>query len=137
MNIVRLIIMMLIIGSIFLMSRNWIKSKDEPSIFDVPKKLQDNKMSLKVYPFARTGGAEVYSTSHSGGEDDRLYLEPATAYLAVTPENFTRMRDSGYALKLYGAFYVGKGIPARFLGMQPRPDKYSVFRYESMDVVKE
>lgn len=94
-------------------------------------------MNLKVWFHSKPGGAEVFSTSKSGSEDDRLYLEPATQYLTIPPEFFTKLKDSGYTLKLYGAFFKGKGIPARYLNIQPKPERYSVFKYESLDVVKE
>ena len=127
----------IMITMLIVLSMRMMKSKDEASVFDTPKKLQENKMSLKVWLHSKPNGTEVFSTSKSGSEDDRLYLEPATQYLSIPPEFFTTLKDSGYILKLYGAFYTGKGIPERYLSVQPKPEKYSVFKYESMDVVKE
>ncbi len=114
-----------------------IKSKDEASVYDIPKKLEATKMNLKVWFHSKPGGAEVFSISKSASEDDRLYLEPATEFMSIPPDFFTKLKDSGYILKLYGSYYKGKGIPARYLGIQPKPERYPVFKYESLDVIKE
>lgn len=127
----------LMITMLVIFSMRMLKSKDEPSIFDVPKKLQTNKMSLKVWLYSTFNGVEVFCTSKGGNEDDRLYLEPATQYLSIPPEFYSKLKDSGYILTLYGAFYKGKGIPQRFLMAQPKPNKYAVFRYENLEVTKD
>ena len=127
----------LMITMLIVFSMRMLKSKDEASVYDVPKKLQQNKMNLKVWFHSRPDGAAVFSTSKSGSEDDRLYLEPATEYLSISPEFFTKLKDSGYTLKLYGAFYKGRGIPKIYLSILPKPERYAVFKYESLDVVKE
>ncbi|MES2773419.1 MAG: hypothetical protein V4722_04510 [Bacteroidota bacterium] len=130
-GIILMIVMLVVLGM------RMLNSKREASIYDVPKKLQENKMNLVVWFHSKPGGAEVFSTSKSGSEDDRLYLQPKSEYLSIPPEYFTRLKDSGYVLKLYGSFFKGKGIPARYLNIQPKPERYPVFMYESMDVVKE
>ena len=121
-----------------LWSMRLFKSKDEPSVFDIPKTLQANKLTLKLwYSGKQANGAEMYSTTEVGGEDDRMYLEPATQYLNINREILTKLKDSGYTLKLYGSFFKGKGIPERYLAPAPKPDKLPVFKYESMDIVKD
>ena len=127
----------LMIATLLMYSMRMMQSTSEASVFDIPKKLEENKMSLQVWLYGQPNGTEVFSTTKSGGEDDRLYLEPATEYLNISPGYFQQLKDSGYSLKLYGSFYKGKGIPKRFIQIQPKPEKYSVFRYESMDIVKE
>jgi len=127
----------LMITMILLYSMRMMQSTSEPSVFDIPKKLLPEKVNLQVWLYGRPDGAEVFSTTKSGGEDDRLYLEPATEYLNISPTYFERLKDSGYTLKISGSFYKGKGIPPRFLYIQPKPEKYSVFRYETLEIVKE
>lgn len=127
-----LMIVMLLVFSI-----RMLNSKNEASIYDVPKKLESTKMNLKVWFHSKPGGAEVFSISKSGSEDDRVYLQPSTDFLSIPPEFFTKLKDSGYTLKLYGSYYKGKGIPGRYLNIKPKPERYPVFRYESLDVVKD
>ncbi len=127
----------LMITMLIVFSTRMLQSKNEASVYDIPKKLEATKMNLKVWFHSKPGGAEVFSISKSASEDDRLYLEPATQFLSIPPEFFTKLKDSGYILKLYGAYFKGKGIPAKYLSIQPKPERYPVFKYESMDVVKE
>ena len=117
-------------------SRQAFQSTSEPSVFDIPKKLEDEKLTIQVRLHSESGGAEVWSTSKSGSGDDRLYLLPARPSQTI-PLEYYRLKDSGYVLKLYGSFYKGKGIPQTYFNIQPRPERYSVFRYESLDIVKE
>ena len=117
-------------------SRMAFQDVSKPSVFDVPKTLQDEKLNIIVRLQSDAGGAEVWSTSKSGGEDDRLYLQPARASQTI-PKEYYRLKDSGYILKLYGAFYKGKGIPQQYFNIQPKPERYPVFHYESLDVVKD
>lgn len=113
-----------------------MQSTSQPTVFDVPKTLQEEKLSILVRLHSEPGGAEVWSTSKSGSEDDRLYLQPARPSQTI-PREYYKLKDSGYVLKLYGAFYKGKGIPQQYLNIQPKPERYAVFRYESLDIVKE
>ena len=117
-------------------SRQAFQSTSEPSVFDIPKKLLDEKLTIIVRLPSEAAAAEVWSTSRSGGEDDRLYLQPARPSQTI-PKEYYRLKDSGYVLKLYGSFYKGKGIPQAYLNIQPKPERYAVFRYESLDVVKD
>ncbi|MEO7310370.1 MAG: hypothetical protein ABIX01_08240 [Chitinophagaceae bacterium] len=137
MRVPRRLAIISIIVMLVVFSMQLLKSKDEASIYDIPKKLEDTKMKLRVWFHSKPSGAEVFSISKSGSEDDRLYLEPAKASLAIPPGFFTMLKDSGYTLQLYGQFYKGKGIPARFLDIQPKPERYPVFRYENLDLLKE
>lgn len=127
----------LMITMLVVLSMRMLKSKNEASVYDIPKKLEATKMNLKVWFHSKPEGAEVFSISKSASEDDRLYLEPATQFLSIPAEFFSKLKDSGYILKLYGAYYKGKGIPARYLSIQPKPERYPVFKYESLDVIKE
>ena len=127
----------LMITMLVVLSMRMLKSKDEASVYDIPKKLDATKMNLKVWFHSKTDGVEVFSISKSASEDDRLYLEPATQFMSIPTDFFTKLKDSGYILKLYGAYYKGKGIPSRYLSIQPKPERYPVFKYESLDVIKE
>ncbi len=117
-------------------SRQAFQSTNAPSVFDIPKKLEEEKLTIVVRLHSEPGGAEVWSTSKSGSEDDRLYLQPARPSQTI-PLEYYQLKDSGYVLKLYGSFYKGKGIPEAYFSIQPKPERYSVFRYESLDVVKD
>lgn len=125
-----------IIVSIFAISRNLMSRSDEPSVFDLPKTLEAEKINITAFYYGNTSGAEIFSVVKNGGEDDRLYLEPANKNLMVPP-SFKQLKDSGYVLKLYGAYYKGKAIPERFFNIRPKPEKYPVFRYENLEMVKE
>lgn len=128
---------MFAIVSIFYLSKNLMNGDAEPSLFDVPKKLEETKMGLKVWLQGTPGGAQVFSTTKSGGEGDRLYLINAAKDEPLPSDLLSKLRDSGYVLKLYGAFYKGKGIPEKYLYIQPKPARLPVFRFESLDIVKE
>ncbi len=111
-------------------------TSDEPSLFDVPKTLEKDKLNITAFYYGNTNGAEVFSIVKDGGEDDRFYLEPANRNLRV-PANFRQLKDSGYVLKLFGAYFKGKGIPERYLNIRPKPAKYPVFYYENLEMVKQ
>lgn len=136
MNLPRtLAILLMVVGLVYWMKVG-LNDAGKPTLFDIPKKLQEEKLTILVRLHSEPAGAEVWSTSKSGSEDDRLYLQPARPSQTI-PQEYYRLKDSGYVLKLYGAFYKGKGIPQQYLQIQPKPERYAVFRYESLDVVKE
>ncbi len=124
-----------IVSLAFWLQRGY-KAVSEPSFFDIPKKLSEEKLTLQVRLWGVPGGAEVWSLSKSGSTDDRLYLQSARPSQTI-PQEYYRLKDSGYVLKLYGSFYKGKGIPQEYFSIKPKPERYSVFRYESLDVVKD
>ena len=113
-----------------------LQTNSQPSFFDIPKKLSDEKLTVQVRLWGTPGGAEVWSLSKSGSENDRLYLQPAKPTQTI-PREYYKMKDSGYILKVYGSFYKGKGIPQEYFKIQPKPERYPVFRFESLDVIKE
>lgn len=110
-------------------------TKEEPSIFDIPKTLQENKLNITVWFQGNANGADIWSVSKSGGEEDRLYLEAENPG-EIVPPTFFALKDSGYAIKAHGAFYKGKGIPKKYLSIKPKPEKYLVFRYDSIWLFK-
>jgi hypothetical protein len=112
------------------------QTSSRPSFFDIPKTLSPEKLTIQVRLHSTPGGAEVWSLSKSGSADDRLYLQPSTPAQTI-PQAYYRLKDSGYILQLFGAFYKGKGIPQAYFNIQPVPERYPVFRYESLDIVKE
>lgn len=136
MRFLRFIFPLFAVVAIVFWSRTAFQDMSGPSVFDVPKTLLEDKLNIMVRLHSEPGGAEVWSISKSGSEDDRLYLQPARPSQTV-PLEYYRLKDSGYVLKLYGSFYKGKGIPQQYLTIQPKPERYAVFRYESLDVVKE
>ncbi len=136
MRLPRTLAIVFIVIALLAISRNFMSRGDGPSIFDVPKTLEKEKSSITVFYYGNTNGAEIFSIVKDGGADDRLYLEPANKNLTI-PASFLKLKDSGYVLKLYGSYYKGKAIPERFLNIQPKPEKYPVFRYESLEMVKE
>ena len=116
--------------------KSMMSSKDEATMFDLPKTLNEEKLTITAHYYGNTNGAQIFTIVKNGGEEDRLYLEPANSALTI-PANFMQLKDSGYVLKLYGAYFKGKGIPERFFNIQPKPEKYAVFRFESLEMVKE
>lgn len=136
MRSLRFIFPLFAVVALIFWSRQAFQSNSEPSVFDIPKKLQEEKLTIMVRLHSEPAGTEVWSTSKSGSEDDRLYLQPARPSQTI-PQEYYRLKDSGYVIKLYGAFYKGKGIPQQYLHIRPKPERYAVFRYESLDVVKD
>lgn len=136
MRLPRIFIIVFMIVAIFAISRNFMSRSDEPTLFDLPKALNEEKITITAFYYGNTNGAEIFSIVKNGGEDDRLYLEPANKNLTI-PTSFKQLKDSGYVLKLYGSYYKGKAIPERFFNIRPKPEKYPVFRYESLEMVKE
>ncbi len=68
-------------------------------------------------------------------ENDYIYIEPATADLAVN----TFFYDTGrhyYNLRLTGSYYIDKGIPATYTYTDPfKPALARVFRYERIEFI--
>lgn len=135
MRLPRTLAVVFIVIALFAISRNFMSINNEPSVFDLPKTLEVEKLTITAFYYGNTNGAEIFSVVKNGGEDDRLYLQPANKYLSV-PANFKQLKDSGYVLKLYGSYYKGKAIPEIFLNIQPKPEKYPVFHYERLEMVK-
>lgn len=136
MRSLRFIFPLFAVVAIIFWSRQAFQGTTQPSFFDLPKKLSAEKLTVQVRLWSTPGGAEVWSLSKSGSEDDRLYLQPARSSQTI-PQEYYRLKDSGYVLKLYGSFYKGKAIPQEYFSIQPKPERYPVFRYESLDVMKD
>lgn len=134
MRSLRLVFLIFIVVAVIFWSRQAFDDYSKPSIFDVPKTLSKEKISIQVRLHSRPGGAEVWSLSKSGSTDDRLYLQSASPALVI-PKDYYTLKDSGYVLKLFGSFYKGKGIPMQYMNIQPKPERYPVFRYESLDLI--
>jgi hypothetical protein len=113
MRLPRTLAIVFMIVVLLTLSRNFMSTNDEPSVFDLPKTLNEEKLTITAYYYGNTNGAEIFSIVKNGGEDDRLYLEPANKNLTI-PANFKQLKDSGYVLKLYGSYFKGKAIPERF-----------------------
>lgn len=128
----------LFISLILVFIAYWTQSlllSDEASVFDLPKKLEEERTTLIVYRVAGYGPVELFSISKTAAEDDRLYLLPASPDLGIPPRYYA-LHDSGYQLQVFGRFYHGKGIPAAYLQQQPKPPRLRVFRYDSVALVK-
>jgi hypothetical protein len=135
MRSLRFIFPLFAVVALFYWMRTAVQTSSGPSFFDIPKKLSEEKLTIEVRLHSTPDGAEVWSLSKSGSEDDRLYLQPASPSQTI-PKDYYQLQDSGYVLKLYGSFYKGKGIPQEYFNIRPAPKRYPVFRYESLDVVK-
>lgn len=110
------------------------KGNSEPSVFDLPKTLEDETYSLEVYPVSNVNNVSVFTTGKGSDEKDYLYITPASDSIDF-PSNFVELRDSGYNIKVTGKFYKGKGIPAEYLYTKPKPERLRVFRFEKLEMV--
>jgi hypothetical protein len=112
------------------------KGNSEPSVFDLPKTLEEEKYSLEVYPISNVNDVAVWTTGKGGNEEDYLYVIPSPAATAMFPHDYAQKRDSGYVLKVYGNFYKGKGIPAEYLYTKPKPERLRVFQFDKAEMVR-
>lgn len=110
------------------------QGNSEPSVFDLPKTLEDEQYSLEVYPVSNVNNVAIFTTS-VGNSDSYLYLTPASNG-SVFPHNFKELRDSGYQIKVTGKFYKGKAIPIEYLDAKPKPERLRVFQFEKLEMVQ-
>ena len=110
------------------------QGNNEPGIFDLPKTLEKETYSLTVYPVSNVNNVPVFTTGKGGLEEDYLYLTPASDTVAF-PFDYAAKKDSGYVLKVYGKFYMGKGIPAEYLYVKPKPERLRVFQFDKVEMV--
>jgi len=110
------------------------QGNSEPSVFDLPKTLEEDKYSLEIYLVSSVNNVQVFTTGKGGDEKDYLYITPASD-TAEFPDNFMELKDSGYNIKVTGKFFKGKGIPAEFLYSKPKPERLRVFQFEKLEMV--
>lgn len=127
-----LIIPALIIICLYWTQDYW-QGSQEPSVFDLPKKLEDREFTLTVYPVSNVNGVPVF-TATKGDEDNYMYLVPATSSTDF-PADFAEKKDSGYTLQVHGKFFMGKGIPAEYLQTKPKPERLRVFQFDHAELV--
>ena len=110
------------------------QGNNEPSVFDLPKTLEKETYSLTVYPVSNVNDVHVFTTGKGRLEEDYLYLTPASDTVDF-PSDYAAKTDSGYVLKVYGKFYMGKGIPAEYLNAKPKPERLRVFQFDKAEMV--
>lgn len=134
MRIPRWLIIPFILVGILYWSQDLWESNSKPTLFDLPKTLEDDVLSLEVYPVSNVNNVAVFTTGRGGNEDDRLYLTPASDTVSL-PENFHALRDSGYIMKVHGRFFQGHGIPAEYFNVTPKPERLRVFQFDSIEMI--
>jgi len=130
-----LFIIVSIVGILYFSQRLW-KSDSEPSVFDLPKTLEEESYTIIVYPVSNVNNVSVFTTGKGGLEEDYLYLVPANGSIDF-PMDYHVKKDSGYALQVHGKFYQGKGIPAGYLYAKPKPERLRVFQFDKAELVLE
>ncbi len=128
-----LLIPALIIMSLYWTQDYWQKSS-EPTLFDIPKTLEEKEFTLEVYPVSNVNNVMIFSTGISGNEEDYLYLTPASEIVEF-PIDYAEKKDSGYILRVHGKFYSGTGIPVEYLYTKPKPVRYRVFRFDHAKMI--
>jgi len=131
-----LIIPLCIVGILYWTQDLWDSGNSQASIFDLPKKVENENFTIIVYPVSNVNGVPVFTTGTSGNEDDYLYITPASDSVDF-PTNYAEKRDSGYTLQLHGSYFMGKGIPAEYFNVKPKPDRLRVFRFDEAEMVVE
>jgi hypothetical protein len=80
--------------------------------------------------------AAHYDERSTISPDSFLYLEPASSGVQI-PDSFLAKTESGWVLRLEGAFYQGNTLPNNYVQKtEQKPEKARVFYYESSAVVK-
>lgn len=130
-----LLVPSLIIMTLYWTQDYWQKSS-EPSLFDLPKTLEEKAYTIEVYPVSNINNIPVFTTGKGANEDDYLYLTPQSENVQF-PEDYSSKKDSGYVLQVHGKFYMGKGIPAAYLHSKPKPERLRVFRFDHAELVAE
>lgn len=111
------------------------KSTQEVTMFDVPITLEKEKVVLNVFQVQSAEGIPLFSVSKFAESGDALYLTPANNEVAL-PEDYLLVRDSGYAMQVYGSYYKGKGIPSEFAEFTPKPERRKIVAFDSLKVIK-
>lgn len=132
MRIPRWLFIPLILVSLLYLSKGMFKDSDEPSLFDIPKTLEEEKYTLELYPVSHVNNVAVWSTSIGVDHDDYVYLTPASDL----PIDYQQKLDSGYVIRAFGSYFKGKGIPHEYLNVKPKPDRHRVFLFETVEMVK-
>jgi hypothetical protein len=110
----------------------WQKN-NEPTVFDLPKTLEENQSTLIIYPVSTFKDLAVFTTA-TGDANEYLYLTPA-ADDSLFPYNYKELRDSGYLIKVTGKFFKGKAIPPEYLYLTPKPERLRVFQFETLEMI--
>jgi hypothetical protein len=136
MKVPRWLFIPLILVGILYWSQDLWKGNNEPSIFDLPKTLEEKSFRIQVYPVSNVNNVPVFTTGKGGNEEDYLYLVPAPGNPEF-PSDYLSKSDSGYVLQVNGKFYQGKGIPPAYLGTKPKPARLRVFQFDHAEMVAE
>ena len=136
MRLPRWLFIPLILVGILYWSQDLWKGNNEPSVFDLPKTLEEKSFTIQVYPVSNTNDVPVFTTGKGGNEEDYLYLTPAPTN-PIFPGDYKSKSDSGYVLQVHGKFYMGKGIPAEYIQSKPKPARLRVFQFDHAEMVIE
>lgn len=130
-----IIIAFTVVASIYWTKTLLIDGQDEVSIYDLPKQLEEERSSCIVYPVDGTS-MEIYALTKTAAEEDRLYLIAKDIDVTIPPR-YHVLKDSGYVLQVFGQYYYGKGIPAQYIYVQPKPPRLRVFLYDSVALIRQ
>ena len=134
MRIPRWLFIPFILVGILYWSQDLWKGNSEPTVFDLPKTLEEEILTLEIYPVSNVNNIPVFTTGKGGNEEDKLYLTPASDTVNF-PENYQALKDSGYVMKVHGRFYKGHGIPAEYFRVKPKPERLRVFQFDRVEMV--
>lgn len=130
-----LIIPFIVILLISLTKQFWgEKPQEVATIYDIPKKLDSELLTLKVFPQGKTNNVYVFTTYKGGSEEDFLYLTPENNIIE-TPSQIMSLPDSvlNNGFQVTGHFFIGTGIPQEYILNVPKVSRLRVFLYKSID----
>ena len=130
-----LFIPFVLVGILYWSQDLW-KGNKEPTVFDLPKTLEQKRFRIQVYPVSNVNNVPVFTTGKGGNEEDYLYLEAAPGNPGL-PADYLSKSDSGYVLEVHGKFYKGIGIPAAYININPKPARLRVFQFDHAEMVSE
>ena len=132
-----LVIVMITMSIIMLTKSIWgdKEVQEVATIYDIPKTLDNEALTLNIYPESYKDSVAVFTSYKGGNDNDYLYLIPDNEALE-TPDFIMSLADSVLSdgLEVKGYFYKGTGIPEMYLHVVPRVGRYRVFRYHSIDI---
>lgn len=136
MRIPRWLVIPFIVISLIALTRQFWDDQTETAatVYDIPKKLDTELLTLKVYPQSKSNNVFVFTTYKEGSEDDFLYLTPENIALE-TPSQIMDLPDSilQKGFQVSGYFYIGTGIPKEYIGNIPKVKRLRVFLYQRID----
>lgn len=130
-----LIIPLIVVFLISITKQFWGEQPEEvATIYDIPKKLDNELLTIKVFPQAKSDSVFVFTTYKGGNEDDFLYLIPENSIIE-TPSQIMSLPDSvlNNGFNVTGHFFMGTGIPEAYIMNVPKVKRLRVFLYKSID----